>query len=332
MSLPSSERGFKPRAPHSLLTDPRAAVARFIPLARVAGRMAAERERYVDLPSVRLYTRTVGRGEPLLILHGGPALTHEYLFPGLSPLSDVARLVFFDERGCGRSSRPTDGRYDMEAMAADVDGLRRSLRLGKVNVLGFSFGGMLAQEYALRYPGSVRRLILAGAGPSGADINRRLREVKAAAPAHVRDVVDRFEAEGPFTGDSYPPEYAAAADEAYRPYSFHRLPGPPPEVAAVLGHLSFDVYRILWGDRGEFELTGHLRSWDRLDDLSRIAVPTLILIGRYDLTSVDTAQEMGRRIPQSRVVIFEDSGHFMYLEEAEKFLSEVRGFLRRPSA
>jgi len=288
-------------------------------------------ERFVDLPDVRLYTRTAGEGEPLLVLHGGPALSHEYLFPGLSPLADTARVVFFDQRGCGRSSKPRDGRYDMAALTADIEGLRRALRLGRVNVLGFSFGGMLAQEYALRYPNSVRRLIIAGAGPSGADINRRLLEVKAMASPRVRGVVDRIEAAAPFTGDAYPPEYAAAVDEAYRPFSFHRLPGPPPEVAGALGKISFDVYKVLWGDRGEFRVTGILRDWDRLEDLPRIAVPTLILIGRYDLTSVDTAREMGRRIPTSRVVVFEESGHFMYLEEPETFLSEVRAFLRGPA-
>ena len=302
----------------------------FIRPAGVLGLVAQAHEGFVDLPAVHLYTRSVGRGEPLLVLHGGPALSHDYLYPGLSPLADVARVVFFDQRGCGRSSKPSDGRYDMATMAADVEGVRRALRLGRVDVLGFSFGGMLAQEYALRYPDHVGRLVIAGAGPSGADINRRLAEVKAAAPPRVREVVDRIEAGGPFTGDAYPPEYAAAADEAYRPYSFHRLAGPPPEVAGALGQLSFDVYKVLWGDRGEFCVTGVLGDWDRLNDLPRIAAPTLLLLGRYDLTSVDTAQEMARRIPRARLVVFEDSGHFMYLEEPEKFLSEVRAFLASP--
>jgi len=292
--------------------------------------MSRGSEGFVDLPAVNLHYRIVGRGEPLLVLHGGPALSHEYLVPGLSPLSDTGRVVFFDQRGCGRSSKPTDGRYDMATLAADVEALRKSLRLGKVNLLGFSFGGMLAQEVALRYPGSVRRLIVAGAGPSGADINRRLREVRAAATPDVRAVLDRYEGEAPFTGAAYPPDYARAADEAYRPYSFHRLAAPPPEVAEVLGRLSFDVYTRIWGDRGEFEVTGVLRDWGRLDDLRRIAKPTVILLGRYDLTSVETAMDMGRRIPRAQVVVFEESGHFMFLEEPEKFLSEVRSFLRTP--
>jgi proline-specific peptidase len=293
--------------------------------------MVQARERFVEIPGVRLYTRTVGRGEPLLVLHGGPALSHEYLFAGLSPLADVARVVFFDQRGCGRSSKPTDGRYDMATMAADVEALRRSLRLGRVNVLGFSFGGMLAQEYALRYPASLKRLIIAGAGPSGSDINRRLREVKAAASPETREKIDRLEAQGPFTGDAYPPEYAALADEAYRPFSFHSLAAPPPEVASALGQISFDVYKVLWGDRGEFEVTGLLRDWDRLDDLRTIPAPTLVLIGRYDLTPVSTAEEMGRRLPRGEVVIFERSGHFMYLEEPELFLRTVRAFLAAPA-
>lgn len=293
--------------------------------------MVGARERFVDLPEVRLFTRTVGRGEPLLVIHGGPALSHEYLYPGLSPLADVARVVFFDQRGCGRSSKPADGHYDMATMAADVEGVRRSLRLGRVNVLGFSFGGMLAQEYALRYPASLNRLILAGAGPSGADINRRLREVKAAAPSETQARIDELEAHGPFTGDAYPAEYAAIADEAYRPFSFHTLASPPPEVAQSLSHIAFDVYKILWGDRGEFEVTGVLRDWNRFDDLRTLSVPTLILIGRYDLTPVATAEEMERRIPNARLVVFEDSGHFMYVEEPEKFLSEVRSFLASPA-
>lgn len=299
-----------------------------LPLA--AKRMGAG-ERTVELPGVRLFTRTVGRGEPLLVLHGGPALSHEYLFPGLSPLADVAKVVFFDQRGCGRSSKPADGRYDMATMAADVEALRQAMRLGRVNVLGFSFGGMLAQEYALRYPESLKRVIIAGAGPSGADINRRLREVKAAASPETRKRIDELEAHAPFTGDAYPAEYAAIADEAYRPFSFHTLTAPPPEVADSLSHIAFDVYKVLWGDRGEFEVTGVLRDWDRFDDLRSITVPTLIAIGRYDLTPVATAEEMGRRIPHARVVVFEDSGHFMYLEEPRKFLAEVRSFLKTPA-
>lgn len=288
-------------------------------------------EGFVDLPRVRMYWRSLGRGDPLLVLHGGPALSHEYLYPGLAPLGDTRRVVFFDQRGCGRSSKPADGRYDMATMAADVEGVRASLHLGTVDVLGFSFGGMLAQEYALRYPSSVRRLVIAGAGPSGADINRRLREVKAAAPPEARAVIERYERTAPFTGNAYPPEYAQAADAAYRPFSFHRLAAPPPEVAEVLGDLSFDVYKILWGDRGEFEVTGILRDWDRLRDLSKIRVPTLIVLGRYDLTSVEAAQEMARRIPRSSLVVFEESGHFMFIEEPERFLREVRAFLQGPS-
>ena len=287
-------------------------------------------EGFVDLAQVKLYWRSAGAGEPLLVLHGGPALSHEYLYPGLVPLQDLGRVVFFDQRGCGKSSKPRDGRYDMAALADDVEDLRTALNLGPVNVLGFSFGGMLAQEYVLRYPASVRRLIIAGAGPSGADINRRLREVKASTSAEVRSVLERYERNAPFTGDRYPDEYARAAEVAYRPFSFHRLAAPPPEVAEVLGHLSFDVYKVLWGDRGEFEVTGVLRDWDRLPDLTAIRVPTLILLGRYDLTSVATAEEMGRRIPRSKVAIFEQSGHFMYLEEPDKFLSEVRAFLQGP--
>ncbi len=90
------------------------------------------------------------------------------------------------------------------------------------------------------------------------------------------------------------------------------------------------MYKVLWGDRGEFEVTGVLRDWDRLEDLPRISVPTLILLGRYDLTTVETAREMERRIPHSKLVVFEESGHFMYLEEPETFLREVRSFLRGP--
>src|SRR5437016_7055319 len=128
---------------------------------RPSGRSENAKEGYAPLPGVRLFYRSMGRGEPVLFLHGGPGLPHGYLLPWMEPLARSHRLVFFDQRGVGRSDKPEHGSYGVADIAQDVDALRRSLRLGKVHLFGFSWGGALALEVAIRYPGSLRSLTVA---------------------------------------------------------------------------------------------------------------------------------------------------------------------------
>jgi proline iminopeptidase len=118
-------------------------------------------EGFADANGLLIYYLDVGTGEPLVILHGGPGASHEYLLPYLLPLARSNRLIFIDERGSGRSQKIEDpSGYTVENMVEDVEGVRVSLGLGKINLLGHSYGGVLAQAYALKYQDNLNHLML----------------------------------------------------------------------------------------------------------------------------------------------------------------------------
>ncbi len=123
--------------------------------------MAVE-EGFVDANGLLLYYKAIGQGAPLVILHGGPGASHEYFLPYLLPLARTNRVIFLDERGSGRSQKLEDpAGYTVENMVEDVEAIRKALNLGKINLLGHSYGGVLAQAYALKYQQNLNHLILA---------------------------------------------------------------------------------------------------------------------------------------------------------------------------
>jgi proline iminopeptidase len=110
------------------------------------------REGYVDANGVMIYYKIFGRGKPLVIVHGGPGASHDYFLPYLTPLARHYQLIFIDERGSGRSQTLEDvSAYTVENMVEDVEAVRQALGLGQVSLLGHSYGGVLAQAYALKY-------------------------------------------------------------------------------------------------------------------------------------------------------------------------------------
>src|SRR5512140_3564460 len=132
-------------------------------------------EGYVDANGVLIYYQTIGQGAPLMIVHGGPGVAHDYLMPYLLPLARGNKLIFIDERGSGRSEKLEDAaQYTVENMVEDVGSVRQALHLGKISLMGHSFGGVLAQAYAFKYQQKLTYLILGGTIYSTIEINKVL--------------------------------------------------------------------------------------------------------------------------------------------------------------
>lgn len=286
-------------------------------------------EGYVSVPGVRLFYRTFGRGTPILILHGGPALPHGYLRPGVDGLARSHKLVFFDQRGVGRSEKPSDGDYRVATCAEDVEALRKKLRLGKVHLFGFSWGGALALEVAIRYPESLLSLTVAEGFANTDALNRRLQSWLANAPPELRAVVERCE-----RGDLFAPAggYIAAYDEAVEkiyPRNPEHPPGwmPPPSFVESLRNLAWDVYLAIWGRDGEFRLTGTLSGWDALSRIPPLDVPVLLLVSRYGMWTIEEAHELEKKLPNARTVLFGHSGHLMFVDEPRAFVEVMEAFL-----
>src|SRR5487761_933594 len=191
-------------------------------------------EGFVDAHGVMIYYMTVGRGAPLMILHGGPGASHDYFLPYLLPLARHNQLVFIDERGSGKSQRLSDpSEYTVENMVEDVEDVRQALDLGKLTLLGHSYGGVLAQAYALKYQKNLTHLILCSTFPSTKQMNEVLARELASAPADVREKIDKMQKAGlfghglPYQQNRYTDAYMKAAwGEVYFPYVYENHPDP----------------------------------------------------------------------------------------------------------
>ena len=227
-----------------------------------AAPMAFERrEGFVDAGGVLIYYASFGQGRPLVVLHGGPGSSHDYFLPYLLPLARNHRLVFIDERGCGRSERLSSPEgYTLDAMAADVEAVRVALGLGQVDLMGHSFGGILAQAVAVRYPQSIRRLILASTGSSAARVNDDFKQIKDSLDKDLRAKIDALEARGIIGPDGAQlPEYRKLADEAEAPYNYS---GRLPAWDSAGSPLGWDVLNQMWGSKSDFHIDGNLAGFD----------------------------------------------------------------------
>jgi proline iminopeptidase len=281
-----------------------------------------------------IYAETVGRGPPLMILHGGPGASHDYFLPYLLPLARHHQLVFIDERGSGKSERLQDvSQYTVAAMVEDVEAVRQGLNLGKVDLLGHSYGGVLAQAYALKYQASLSHLILASTFHSTKAMNEVFRRMKQGMPTELRAHIDKLEAAGLYgKGKSYEQgrysqEYMIAAwGEAYFPFVY--VNRPDPSYDPTQSGIAWDVYRQMWGSHGEFIIDGNLTSVEYADRLPSIKVPTLLLVGEHDECDPALSKQMHSLIQGSQLVILPHSGHMTFVDQRVLFQQAVERFLR----
>lgn len=283
-------------------------------------------EGYVDTGSAVVYYKTIGRGRPLLLLHGGPGSTHDYFLPYVLPLARDRQLVFIDERGSGKSQRLEDHRqYNLETMAADVEAVRVALGLGQIDLLGHSFGGILAQEVAIRYPASIRRLILASTGSSAARVNEDFRTIKAALDPKLRARIEALEAGGIIGPDGAQlQEYRQLADEALAPYSYFVRPPAWSESGESLG---WDVLNTVWGAKSDFHIDGNLRGFDFTSGLRKLKIPALVIYGDHDMVSDATARESHEALAGSLLVEVPRSAHMTMVDQNTAFNEAVARFL-----
>jgi proline iminopeptidase len=295
-------------------------------VAAESGALLDRRDGFVDACGAIVYYETIGQGRPLMVLHGGPGAPHGYFLPYLLPLAKHHRLVFMDERGSGRSERLTNFKaYTLDNLACDADAVRRALGLNTVDVMGHSFGGILAQAYAIKYPSTVRRLTLASTGSSASRINADFKLIKDSLAPALRAQIDALELKGIIGADGAQlPDYRKLADEAEASYEYV---GRPPQWDDHGDPIGWDVLNEIWGSRSDFHIDGNLAGFDFVPALRNLQMPTLIILGDHDLVSAATADETHAAIRNSKVVILGRSGHMTFVDQTDSFLHDVSAFL-----
>ena len=270
-----------------------------------------------------------------MIVHGGPGASHDYFLPYLLPLARHNRLIFIDERGSGKSGVLDDAtQYTVENMAEDVEAVRKALGLGKINLLGHSYGGVLAQAYALKYQDNLSHLILCSTFPSTKQMNDVFVKIKENMSPELRDRINKMEKEGlyghglPYEQNRYTTEYMTAAwGEGYFPYIYQR--NPDPSYDPVSQGFAWTLYREMWGSDGEYVIDGNLKSVEYVDRLHTIKVPTLINCGDHDECAPSLSEEMHEKIPGSKLVIFPQSGHMTFVDQPDLFIKTINDFLHK---
>jgi proline iminopeptidase len=267
------------------------------------------------LNDTELFYVEVGEGLPCLVMHGGPGFDHSVLHPWLDPLGDVMRLVYYDHRGHGRSGRPPVKTLTYQQLCSDADALREHLDFEKIAVLGYSFGGGVALEYALRYPERLSHLILLDTGPGGNGDRWEEIEANARRKGATQEQLDALGASDENEADFWRTLNLIA------PLYFHTFDADLAE--RVLGKTIVSLEAA----EADYAIDG---GWDLTPRLGEISAPTLILVGEDDfICPPSRAKIMHDRIPNSELVIFEKRGHFPHVEEPEAFFEAVRGWIHR---
>jgi proline-specific peptidase len=280
------------------------------------------RDGELDVPDGRIWYAAAGSGGiPLLCLHGGPGIPHDYLEP-LAELASERLVVFYDQLGCGKSAGPSDPNlFTIDRHIAELDAVRDALGLAEVHILGQSWGGTLAISYALRHPRGVRSYIFSSPSFSTPQWEADAARLRAQLPADVRDVLDRHEAHE-YTSC---PEYVAASLAYYKRHVCRTDPWPDCVERAFQG--LGPQYHVMWGAT-EFRCTGTLKDFDVMDQIHTVETPSLFTCGRHDEATPETIAECAQRMPRTELAVFEDSGHMPHAEEPERYNAVVSDFLR----
>ncbi len=286
-------------------------------------------EGFVDVPGGRVWYERMGRPDapPLLLLHGGPGASSGYLQPLMAQAADDFLVVRYDQLGSWNSDKPDDlTLWQVPRFVAEVEGVRQALGLGRVHLLGQSWGSFLGLEYALHHQQHLRSLTLASGAASTVECVAGMNHWRGELPAETQATLARYEA----TQEYNHPDYLAAVEVLYRRHLCRVWPYPQ-ALADDLAKIALPVYTTMWGPN-EFTCTGTLLAWDRTERLGEIRVPTLITVGEFDEVAPSCAETMHRGIPGSRLELFTGASHTAHLEQPEAYWAVLRAFLLEAEA
>lgn len=288
--------------------------------------------KFYKINGANLWTETIGKGDPLFLISGGPGGAHAGMH-NFDALQDFCTLVYVDYFGRGKSDTaksPTE--YSIERDISDLEALRIAMKYEKINILGHSYGSIVAQLYALRYPQNVKHLIIANGFFSGEmwqenddnsnheirenypEVWERLMKVRSEGAHSSHQLHQQIYGEVPY-GFLY----------AYNPEKFRTSLDPK-----YPNHMNTKLYYQLVGDDGDFIIGGDIAKFDVRAQLKNLKMPVLVSAGRYDRVSVPIfAVQYKKYCPQARFELFEYSGHNPQVEEPEKYFKIIREFLRK---
>jgi proline iminopeptidase len=290
---------------------------------------ATLREGYITVNGVAHFYTMIGSGEPFVVLHGGPGMWHDELFPFFDDLASDHHLVFYDQRGNGKSSMDhiTQGNFTVEWLVSDLEELRKAWGFDRINIVGHSWGGLLAMYYATEHPDRVTRLILIDPAPVNIDLV--IESYKALVDRFAEDEWNHLEEL--YVSDTYLAGDAATHNEAMRlseGATFHVAEARETYFDLV----AFDAVTA----RNMVAISGPARAMKLnvtvQEKLKNISCPTLIIHGEEDFIVAGAQELVHGLIPTSELVVIRESGHYPFIEQPEVFSETLRRFVNETSS
>lgn len=280
---------------------------------------AQDAGRLVNLNGSLLFVKSVGEGEPVIVIHGGPLLDHSYLLPYFQFMAEDHQLILYDQRLSGRSSAEVDtADIRMEMFVKDIEALRNHFGLEKVHVIGHSWGGLLAMEYAVAYPKKLRSLVLISPMPPNAELWEKEQEAANSLPPADSIKREKIIASGML--ESNPARAVKEMLLLSFKQEFHDT--------AIIDSLDFFIPPdYLQRSRLFKQLLPYLQDYDLTDQLRGLEVPTLAIYGSDEAAKDISGPVMKAVFPSAELIIVPRSGHFSFIENPKYFDQIVKSFI-----
>ncbi len=275
----------------------------------------------VEVNGIHLYYRAIGAGKPLIIIHGGPGFDHNHML-SFKNLADEFRIIFYDQRATGNSSGNVDtNSITVDNFIKDLEALRKKLNLEKVNILGHSWGAVLGMFYGIQYSKNLDSLILLA--PSGASTEffdtyfKNIREQTSPADRSVMNEIEQSQA------------FKNQEIEAVKKY-WEILLRVYFKDKSLADNFNLDMGKNTIKNQSMVNslLMNGLGDFNIYNDLSSITCPTLIIHGTDDLLPYESSYKIHKFMPNSKLVILENSGHFMFIDSEDRLFNIIRIFLK----
>jgi proline iminopeptidase len=274
----------------------------------------------------KVWTKRIGSGAiKVLVLHGGPGFSHEYLeaLESFLPPAGI-EIYYYDQLGCNNSDRPNDSSlWTLPRYVDEVEEVRRGLGLEKFVLYGHSWGGILGIDYALKYQHHLRALVISNMAAGIEAYQKRIAWWKGQLPSTVRVQLDRLEAKEDY--DS--PEYQKIMMETVYPLMLCRTNPWPEPLTRAFRHVNEKLYVQMQG-KSEFLVTGNLRGWERWNRLHEIEVKALTIGAKYDEMDPEDLKRMAKLMPQGTSAYCASGSHLSLWDDQQSYFRQLLGFLR----
>ncbi|MCP4895574.1 MAG: alpha/beta hydrolase [bacterium] len=279
-------------------------------------------EGFLDVNGTSLFYKTMGRGDPIVVLHGGPGFDHRQFLPYIWELAAQHKVILFDQRGTGLSSGTIDAEsISIDSFIADIEGVREAFGIEEINLLGHSWGGVLAMHYGIRHPEKLKSLILCSTTGSEKSFGEMRTNYEADRPSGDGELLQQIYASEEFQNGN--PEAVERFWRIYfKPYFVDHTLVDAMDLKFTENTIknSNQVAGLIFQSIGDFDLH---------EDLQAIECPTLVIHGDSDPLPVLYAEKIHDSIAGSELVIAKDSGHWLFVDATETFTSSILEFLKR---